>query len=174
MPGVDVAPMLRRLGQLSDFQLGLAYTGGILPAVFIREWAAGHPYLEWLRIGAAGWGLVTISVFIAVVAFYRDDDVLLTGILLAGITGIGTGVAFAVTVFLMTGSLGGDRPDGGRLLCGRPAPHPSGSDDGCCCLDCSKVPPLLGTGYSARGRRRAWRGSGLTRKCSRLCQVRIC
>lgn len=106
MAGVDLAPTLRRLAQLSDFRLGLAYTGGILPAVLIREWAAGHPYLDWLRIGAAGLGLLTISALIAVVAFYREDDVLVTGILLAGITGIGTGAALAVTVFIMTGSIG--------------------------------------------------------------------
>jgi hypothetical protein len=106
MAGVDVAPTLRRLAQLSDFQLGLAYTVGILPSVFIREWAAGHPYLDWLRFGAGGLGLITFSTLIAVIAFYRDDEVLLSGILLAGITGIGTGVALAATAFLMTGSLG--------------------------------------------------------------------
>jgi hypothetical protein len=106
MAGVDLAPMLRRLAQLSDFQLGLAYTGGILPSVLIREWAAGHPYLDWLKFGAAGLGLITISALITVVAFYRDDDLLVTGILLAGITGLGTGVALAATVLIMTGSIG--------------------------------------------------------------------
>jgi hypothetical protein len=100
MAGVDLAPMLRRLAQLSDFQLGLAYTGGILPSVLIREWAAGHPYLDWLKFGAAGLALITV------VAFYRDDDLLVTGILLAGITGLGTGVALAATVLIMTGSIG--------------------------------------------------------------------
>jgi hypothetical protein len=37
MAGIDLAPTFRRLAQLSDFQLGLAYTVGILPSVFLDD-----------------------------------------------------------------------------------------------------------------------------------------
>jgi hypothetical protein len=50
--------------------------------------------------------LIAVSLLIAVIAFYQDDDVVLAGILLAGITGIGTGAAFTVSMAIVTGSPG--------------------------------------------------------------------
>ena len=106
MAGVDLAPALRRLAALTDLQLGLAYTLAVFPSVLLRGWAETHSNLAWLTFCAAVLALIAVSVLIAVMAFYRDDDLLLTGILLAGITGIGTGVALAVTTAVVTGSLG--------------------------------------------------------------------
>ena len=106
MAGIDLAPALRRLAALSDLQLGLAYTCGIFPSVLLRGWAETHTNLAWLNAGAAVLAVIAVSALIVVVTFYRDDDLLLTGILLAGITGIGTGAALAVTTAAVTGSIG--------------------------------------------------------------------
>jgi tetrahydromethanopterin S-methyltransferase subunit D len=106
MAGLDLSPPLRRLAALSDPRLGLAYTGGILPSVLLRGWAESHANLAWLNLPAALLAVVSLSALIAVVAFYRDDDPVLAGILLAGITGIGTGIALVVTTAIVTGSIG--------------------------------------------------------------------
>jgi hypothetical protein len=106
MAGLDPSPALRRLGALSDLHLGLAYTCGIFPSVLLRGWAETHTNLPWLNFCAASLAVIAVSALIAVVAFYRDDDVVVAGILLAAITGIGTGAALAVTTAIVTGSLG--------------------------------------------------------------------
>src|SRR5689334_19162358 len=106
MTGVDPAPALRRLAALSDLHLGLAYTAGIFPSVFLRGWAETHTNAPWLNVSAALLALVAVSALIAVIAFYREDDAVLSGILLASITGLGTGAAFVVTIALVTGSVG--------------------------------------------------------------------
>ena len=106
MAGVNLSPPLRRLATLPDVQLGLAYTCGIFPSVLLREWAATRPGLAWLELPAAILALVAVSALLAVVAFYRDDDLLLAGILLAAITGIGTGIALVITTAIVTGSVG--------------------------------------------------------------------
>ncbi|HEX5576573.1 MAG TPA: hypothetical protein VFX42_11920, partial [Gemmatimonadales bacterium] len=64
---------------------------------------AGDP---WLTFGAAVLALVAVSLLIGVIAFYRDDDTFLSGILLAIITGVGTVVSLVVSMALVTGSLG--------------------------------------------------------------------
>jgi hypothetical protein len=106
MPGPDPAPVLRRLAGLSDFQLGLTYACGVFPAVLLRVWAEGHNGVTWLNALAAVLALATVSAFVAVVAFYRNEDLVVAGILLAGITGIGTGAAFVVAIAVVTGSPG--------------------------------------------------------------------
>ena len=106
MPGPDPAPALRRLAGLSDFMLGLAYTAGVFPAVLLRVWAEGHSGVTWLSALAAVLALATVSAFVAVMAFYRDEDLVVAGLLLAGITGIGTGAAYVLAIAVVTGSPG--------------------------------------------------------------------
>ena len=106
MAGVNLSPPLRRLGALSDLQLGWFYTGGIFPSVLLHGWAETHAPLPWLEVPAGLLALVSVSALIAAVAFYREDDAPLAGILLAAITGIGTGVALAATTAIVTGSVG--------------------------------------------------------------------
>ena len=59
-----------------------------------------------LDLPAAILALIAVSALISVIAFYRDDDVLLAGALLAVITGLGTGLAWVVTAAIVTGSIG--------------------------------------------------------------------
>jgi hypothetical protein len=106
MAGVDLSRALRRLGALSDLHLGIVYTVGIFPSVLLRSWAETHTNLPWLNFAAAALAVIALSALIAVIAFYREDDVVLAGILLAGITGIGTGAAFVMSMAILTGSLG--------------------------------------------------------------------
>jgi hypothetical protein len=106
MAGIDISPALRRLAALSDLRLGLAYTCGIFPEALLRSWSETHLPLRWLEFPAALLGLIAVSALFAVVAFYRDDDLLLSGIVLAGMTGIGTGVALVTSAAILTGSIG--------------------------------------------------------------------
>jgi hypothetical protein len=106
MPGIDLSPPLRRLAALSEVRLGLAYTCGIFPLVLLRGWAETHANIAWLEFPAALLSLISVSALLAVVAFYRDDDLLLAGILLAAITGVGTGIALVATTAMVTGSIG--------------------------------------------------------------------
>jgi hypothetical protein len=106
MAGVDMSPPLRWLAALSDFRLGLAYTAGVFPSVLLREWAETHTSLAWLNLPAAIIALIAVSALISVIAFYRDDEVLLAGALLAVITGLGTGLAWVVTAAIVRGSIG--------------------------------------------------------------------
>jgi hypothetical protein len=107
MAGVNPAQLFRRLALLSEAKLGLCYLVGIFPAAFLRYTADRFPGLAWLSIPAALLAIAAISSLVAVVAFYRDDDLLLAGVLLAAITGIGSAVAWAVTGAIVTGSFGG-------------------------------------------------------------------
>jgi len=104
--GLDMSPVLRRLAALSDFRLGLAYTAGIFPSVLLQTWAEAHAGDPWLTFGAGVLALVAVSLLIGVIAFYREDDTFLSGILLAIITGVGTVVSLVVSMALVTGSLG--------------------------------------------------------------------
>ena len=106
MAGFDLSPVLRRLAALSDFHLGLAYTVGIFPSVLLHSWAETHASNPWVTLAAALMALVAVSLLIGVISFYRDDDVVLSGILLAAMTGIGTGASMLVSVAIVTGSLG--------------------------------------------------------------------
>lgn len=106
MPGPDPALVLRRLAGLSDFRLGLAYAAGVFPAVLLRVWAESHSGITGLNALAGVLALATVSAFVAVMAFYRDEDLVVAGILLAGITGIGTGAAYVVAIVVVTGSPG--------------------------------------------------------------------
>jgi tetrahydromethanopterin S-methyltransferase subunit D len=106
MAGLDLSPPLRSLAALSDFRLGLAYTAGVFPSVLLRGWAERDTSLAWLNLPAALLALIAVSALMSVIAFYRDDDALLAGALLAVITGFGTGVALVFTAAIVTGSLG--------------------------------------------------------------------
>jgi tetrahydromethanopterin S-methyltransferase subunit D len=124
MAGVDLSPPLRRLAALSDFRLGLVYTAGVFPSVLLRGWAETDTSLAWLNLPAALLALIAVSALISVIAFYRDDDFLLAGALLAVITGLGTGVALVATAAIVTGSIGAALVLGGLVRPGH-APNPS-------------------------------------------------
>jgi len=96
--GLDMSPVLRRLAALSDFRLGLAYAAGIFPSVLLQTWAEAHAGDPWLTFGAGVLALVAVSLLIGVIAFYREDDTFLSGILLAIITGVGTVVSLVVSM----------------------------------------------------------------------------
>lgn len=106
MAGIDLSPVLRGLAALSDLRLGLANSVGIFPSVLLQTWAETHTGNPWLTVGAALMALVAVSLLIGVISFYRDDDLVLSGVLLAAITGIGTGGSMIVSVAIVTGSLG--------------------------------------------------------------------
>ena len=106
MAGIDLSPVLRRLGALSDLRLGLAYSVGIFPSVLLESWAEIHTGNPWLTAGAALMALVAVSLLIGVISFYRDDDLVLSAFLLAAITGIGTGAGKIVSVAIVTSSPG--------------------------------------------------------------------
>ena len=91
---------------MSEGRLGLLYTVGVLPVVFFGELAAVRPGLQWLMACAAVTGLCALSILIAVIAFYRDDDPLLAGIILTVITGVGTGIAWSVATAVIQLFLG--------------------------------------------------------------------
>ena len=106
MAGPDLSPLLRRLAALSDFRLGLAYAAGIFPSVLLQSWAEIHPGVSVLTYSAAVLAVIAVSLLLGVIAFYRDDDTVLSGILLAIIIGVGTGAGLVVSAALVTGSLG--------------------------------------------------------------------
>lgn len=108
MAGIDLSPVLRGLAALSDLRLGLANSVGIFPSVLLLTWAETHTGNPWLTVGAALMALVAVSLLIGVISFYRDDDLVLSGVLLAAITGIGTGGSMIVSVAIVTGSLGAE------------------------------------------------------------------
>lgn len=106
MAGLDLSPSLRRLAALSDFRLGLAYAAGIFPSVLLQSWAETHAGNPVLTYSAAVLAVIAVSLLLGVIAFYRDDDTVLSGILLAIIIGVGTGACLVVSAGLVTGSLG--------------------------------------------------------------------
>jgi len=97
MSGIDISSYCRRLAQLSEAKLALFYTVGLLPATFLGELATVQPGLEWLKVVAAVLGLCALSALVAVVTFYRDDEVPLAGVILGLITVFGTALAWALS-----------------------------------------------------------------------------
>lgn len=91
---------------MSEAKLGLIYTIGIFPAMLCRVFATRTTDLVWLNVPAGLAALVAVSMLFTVITFYRDDDLLLAGVLLAAITSIGTAIAFGVVSVLVTGSIG--------------------------------------------------------------------
>ena len=97
MSGIDISSYCRRLAQLSEAKLALFYTVGLLPATFLGELATVQPGLEWLKVVAAVLGLCALSALVAVVTFYRDDEVPLAGVILGLITVFGTALAWVLS-----------------------------------------------------------------------------
>lgn len=107
MSGFNPVPFLRRAAALAEWQLGVGFAAGMLLVLLLRAAAGSRPTMAWLNIPAALLALTLVSVLFSVVAFYRDDDLLEGGVLLAAVSGIGTGVAVAIVATMMSGSLGG-------------------------------------------------------------------
>lgn len=145
MAGIDLSPVLRGLAALSDLRLGLANSVGIFPSVLLLTWAETHTGNPWLTVGAALMALVAVSLLIGVISFYRDDDLVLSGVLLAAITGIGTGGSMIVSVAIVHRiSRRGGFSCGRRLLRSSHAADPSDTHHGGCCVGRSEVPPVSG------------------------------
>ena len=105
MSGIDVSSLLKRFARLSELKLGGLYAVVILPVTVLNELGPAPSGWAWLTPLATAAALGAFSVLVSVIALYRDDDYVLAGILMAGITGAAMVIAWLITMMTLSHSL---------------------------------------------------------------------
>jgi hypothetical protein len=102
---LNPSPFFRRLAATPILHVAVGYVLCLTVALLGRDVSikVGLPFVLWLS------GLLAVvaqSAVFTMVALYRDDDLLAASVLITAVTGLGGVTAFALELFVQTGSLG--------------------------------------------------------------------